>query len=531
MPGHASHRSVRVGGAATVGLLLGSLALSTIGAASSSASLSASLSASRSVVGSTAAVASPIKHVVIIYQENHSFDNVLGKLCATEARSVPCDGATSGHVESGSTVPLQKAPDIVPLSNHDTASQAAAVNGGKMDSFDKVKDCTWDQFAPPPGDVAPYSDCYTQYAPGQIPSLSALARKYAISDRTFEEDKVPSWGGHLELALAGLGGFTGDNPTPDKTVVTNPGWGCDSNRRARWSPDGGVTPYSWQPSCIPYPGLDPTRFPFGGAYKQSAVPYQRTMMDEALGAGLSMHIYAELPPATTPGPQPPTATQPAAGGAAGNALAPAAGGQVHPNGYAWSICPSFAKCLYTAQRGQIFTPKKQLDTDAAAGTLPAISYVMPMGVGGNTSQHNQQSMLIGDNRIGQVVSEIENGPAGPSTAIFITYDDCGCFADHVAPPAGTSLGIRVPMVIVSPYAKAGFTDHTVASYASMLAFIEHNFGLPPLSSADATAYDYADAFDYTQVPLAAETLTQHPIPADSQRFLLSNPDVAVDDPT
>src|SRR5439155_1658622 len=90
----------------------------------------------------------------------------------------------------------------------------------------------------------------------------------------------------------------------------------------------------------------------------------------------------------------------------------------------------------------------QVIDDATNGTLPTVSIVTPTN---SKSQHNFYSMKMGDNWIGQVVQAIENGPQWSSTAIFITYDDCGCFYDHVAPPAG--LGIRVPMVIVSPYAK------------------------------------------------------------------------------
>src|SRR2546422_4724334 len=107
-------------------------------------------------------------------------------------------------------------------------------------------------------------------------------------------------------------------------------------------------------------------------------------------------------------------------------------------------------------------------------------------------------MLKGDNRIGQAVSAIMTSPQWSSTAIFITYDDCGCFYDHVPPPAG--LGIRVPMVIVSPYAIPGSTDSADASVASMLAFTEHMFGLAPLTSEDANAYDYSNSFGFLQSP-------------------------------
>jgi phospholipase C len=114
-----------------------------------------------------------------------------------------------------------------------------------------------------------------------------------------------------------------------------------------------------------------------------------------------------------------------------------------------------------------------------------------------------------------------NGPDWSSTAIFITYDDCGCFYDPVRPPQG--LGIREPMVIVSPYARSRFVDHTDASFASILAFTEHTFGLAPLTDLDATAYDYADAFNFGQPPSPPIELPQHPVPASSLRWIAQHP--------
>jgi phospholipase C len=78
-------------------------------------------------------------------------------------------------------------------------------------------------------------------------------------------------------------------------------------------------------------------------------------------------------------------------------------------------------------------------------------------------------MLVGDNYIGEAVSAVQKGPNAATTTIFIYYDDCGCFYDHVAPPKG--LGIRSPLVIVSPHAKRGYTDHNVATSSSILAYM------------------------------------------------------------
>jgi phospholipase C len=184
--------------------------------------------------------------------------------------------------------------------------------------------------------------------------------------------------------------------------------------------------------------------------------------------------------------------------------------------YGWAVCPTFADCLYTHQHTDQVANSAFI-TDAAGGTLPNFSVLTPDG---KHSQHNGFSMKTGDNWIGQAVSAVENGPDWDSTAIFITWDDCGCFYDHVAPPA--RLGIREPMVIVSPYAKAGYTDSTPASFSSMLAFTEHTFGLTALGAADAGAYDYANSFDYSQIPLAAVAVHQHPISRAERRYIATH---------
>jgi len=85
------------------------------------------------------------------------------------------------------------------------------------------------------------------------------------------------------------------------------------------------------------------------------------------------------------------------------------------------------------------------------------------------------------------------------------------------------LAAGVPMVIVSPYARSGYTDSNNASYASMLAFVEHNFGIPPLSNVDGNAYDYANSFDYGQKPLAPIPLHQRELPTAEQQWLAEHP--------
>jgi phospholipase C len=86
------------------------------------------------------------------------------------------------------------------------------------------------------------------------------------------------------------------------------------------------------------------------------------------------------------------------------------------------------------------------------------------------------------------------------------------------------------MIIISPYAKPGYVDHTTANHASMLAFTEHLFGLPPLTAEDAGAYDYVAAFDFSQQPLAPKPLPLHRVPPSSIRYIAQHPPDP-DDPT
>jgi phospholipase C len=421
-----------------------------------------------------ASAASPIQHVVYILQENHSFDNLLGAFCVQNAR---CDGVTSGQTSTGGTIPLTTAPDAVPNVGHLGNDQIKAVAGGKMNGFSTISGCT-----------APKYGCYSQFQPSQIPNATALAGTFAVSDRTFEDDLVPSWAAHLEAVTSNLDGFVGKLiPSPGKKGTLGPGWGCDSGYDTAWKGTGGTMKV---PACVP--ALDGS-----GPYRASPVQYVPTIMDRVTGAGLTWKLYVGLPNGSTSG---------------------------NNSGYGWAICPTFGECLESQKANMV--ANTQLLTDASTGSLPNLAVVTPPRT---VSQHNGTSMAAGDNWIGQAVSAIENGPQWSSTAIFISWDDCGCFYDHVAPPTG--LGVRVPMIIVSPYARAGYTDSGIASFASILAFTEHTFGLAPLAATDAAAYDYSNAFDYAQTPLPpAFNATTTPISGGEQQALDAIP-IDPSDPT
>ena len=418
-----------------------------------------------------AATASPIRHVVIIYQENHSFDNVLGRYCSqvksgARVRSGVndgCDGATSGRLPDGRVISLSQATDVVPGIGHNVAKQIAAIDGGKMDGFGLISGCL----------AGGGYRCYSQFDPSRIPNATALASHFAVSDRTFESFTEPSWAAHMELVAATRDGFQGNNPVKASGVTTRAGWGCDSNKVAQWQASPGGR-FQTVPSCVPKP--DHT-----GAFESTPVQWVPTIMDRLDAAGRSWRLY----------------TVSHTGGLA----------------YGWAICPTFAECLDGPQHNDQVANSTFL-TDATNGALPNFSVLLPTSA---DSQHNAYSMAQGDNWIGKAVSAVENGPDWSSTAIFIAWDDCGCFYDHVAPPRG--LGIRVPMIIVSPYARAGYTDTAAASYYSLLAYTEHTFHLTPLTSADQNAYDYTNSFNYNQTPLNPSALTQQPISPAERHYI------------
>jgi phospholipase C len=415
--------------------------------------------------------ATPIEHVVVILQENHSFDNVLGPLCIQDHRE-GCNAASSGKNEKGETIPLSKASDVVVNVAHSQEAQLAAMDKGKMDGWERLGGCATNQ-------------CYSAYEPGQIPSLAALARGGAISDAFFSRDIVPSWGGHLDFFAQTLDGFIGENPTHVSSAPpAGFGWGCDSNLDSPW-----VNPSThkrvMEPSCIPNKKGE-------GPYRKSPVLYVPTVADRMEEAGRTWAIYGAV-----------------------NTKEKAQQGP-----YKWAICPTFAECLYGPQKADMHEAP-QFMTDAKAGTLPNLSIVTPSsGVTGATSQHNGTSMLVGDNYIGEAVSAVEKGPDAATTTIFIYYDDCGCFYDHVTPPAG--LGIRSPLVIVSPYAKPGYTDHSTATNSSILAYMETVLHVSPVSKEDETAYNFHESF--TSVATASAFTFHAAAVAPSSQNLSPPPD-------
>jgi phospholipase C len=146
-------------------------------------------------------------------------------------------------------------------------------------------------------------------------------------------------------------------------------------------------------------------------------------------------------------------------------------------------------------------PPTQFIADAKSGHLPAVSWLLPPG---EYSEHPPGSMCEGENWTVSVLNAVMQGPDWNSTVVFVTWDDFGGFYDHVAPPQVDQFGLgpRVPLLIISPYAKAGYVSHTVYDHTSILKFIETRYGLKALTSRDAGASNMLDSFNFAQAPQA-----------------------------
>jgi phospholipase C len=140
--------------------------------------------------------------------------------------------------------------------------------------------------------------------------------------------------------------------------------------------------------------------------------------------------------------------------------------------------------------------------DLETGRLPAVSFLKPIGA---LNEHpGYANLLSGQREVERLVRRIMKSASWPTTAIIVTYDEYGGRWDHVPPPVVDRWGpgSRVPAVVISPYAKRGFVDHTRYDMTSILKFIETRWKLKPLSTRDAQANDMTAAFDFTQPPPA-----------------------------
>jgi phospholipase C len=189
----------------------------------------------------------------------------------------------------------------------------------------------------------------------------------------------------------------------------------------------------------------------------------------------------------------------------------------------WNPLPAFPKMWNDpAQRSRV-VDTAQFYKDAAGGNLPQVSWIQPF-FGSRLSEHPGFGGGVEDGMsyVTGLVNAIMQSPNWNTTAIFIAWDDWGGFYDHVVPPKVDEFGygIRVPGLVISPYARQGYIDHKTYSFESWLKIVEKRFGIASMTKRDKDALDMIDSFDFTQKPRApivlAPTLEGSPYPQPAQ---------------
>jgi len=299
--------------------------------------------------------------------------------------------------------------------------------------------------------------CMTQLRQPDIPNYWSYARNYALADEMFSSVESGSFPAHLAM-VAGSALNVLNNPR--STAKSQ--WGCDAV--------AGTNVAYMQTNYVVS-----SEFPCFTA---------TTLADLADSAGVSWKAYTAL---------------------------------FGQSGYIYNPYRPINGVFYGPNWGTKVVSIDNFVTDALAGNLPAISWVTPPS---EDTDHPPDSACIGENWTVQQINAVMQGPASQwnSTVIFLTWDDFGGLYDHVPPPYRDQfgLGIRVPMIIISPWAVRG-VYHTEVEFASVLRFMEETFGLPNLGGADAMANDFQDAFNYTQRPLPSLVLNQRSCPQGAGR--------------
>jgi phospholipase C len=457
-------------------------AMALVAASCSAAGSSSSPSSSPAGIGK-------IGHVVVIMQENRSFDSYFGTypgadgIPRTGGRFTVCvpDPATKGC-----QAPYHDSADRNGGAAHSHAAAVADIDGGKMDGFiaqaeSSTKGCS-DPQAPQCAhsatpDVMGYHDAR------EIPNYWAYAENYALDDHLFEP--VSSWSlpDHLYLVSGWSARCDSEAPSSCHNDINGPYPPGQQQRYVDQAIATGTAPVSDAWTDITY------------------LLYQHHV---------SWGYYVE------------TGDQPDCEDDAADCPAKA---QDYKTPGIWNPLPLFSDVQHDGQLRNV-QPYTDFLSQAAKGTLPSVSWITPSQV---NSEHPPASVHEGQAWVTDLVDAVMKGPDWRSTAIFLSWDDWGGFYDHVVPPAvdGNGYGLRVPGLVISPYARRGFIDHQTLSHDAYLKFIEDDFlggarldpatdgrpdPRPDVRESAGALGDLTRDFDFTQPPRPPLLLPLDPPP-------------------
>jgi phospholipase C len=426
-----------------------------------------------------------IKHVVIIMQENRSFDQYFGTFpgadgipgLAGNPGTVPC---VPDPLNGGCVQPFHDTNDKNFGGPHGAANATADMDcadpptrsGCKMDGFvgqaEKGQKCATNDPSCSPctaSTTAPCIDAMGYHDGGEIPNYWAYARNFALQDHMYEPNASWSLPEHLYQVSEWSALCTDpQNPISCTNALQSP------------NPSDGQLHYAW---------TDITYLLHNAGVSWGYYVFQGTEPDCEVDSAMTCAPVQQGP--RTPG--------------------------------IWNPLPSFTD---VAQDGDLNNVQTLSNFFAAAksDTLPAVSWIDPNG---KVSEHPTALVSAGQTYVTGLINAIMQSPDWSSTAIFLSWDDWGGFYDHEVPPLVdvNGYGLRVPGIVISPYAKQGYIDHQTLSHDAYNKFIEDVFlggqrldpatdgrpdPRPDVREASPLLGDLASDFDFTQSPRAPLTL-------------------------
>lgn len=406
-----------------------------------------------------------IKHVVVIYMENHSFDNLYGEFKGANGLKNARKGNFIQVNKEGE--PYQFLPEIprnnsfptnlpnklfnidqyvtsdkkTPDVTHRFFHNQLQINDGKMDKFAAYNDSK--------GLAMGY------YSTKKLP-LYPVAREYTLCDNFFQSVFGGSYLNHVYLVSAAIPVW----PDAPESMVAK----VDAS--GNLLKDGVVTSDGYVVNHIisrnsPYPDKSDTN-------KLLPAQVMPTIGERMSEKGISWAWYSEGWDDAVAG---------------------------RKNNFAYNHEPFLYFAQYKEGTEGRTHLKDQNDFIKAAkeGTLPAVSFVKP---GAGNDEHPGSSAVYPSEQLAvNLINDVLQGPNGKDALVILTYDEFGGFFDHVAPPKidRWGPGSRIPAILIGPFAKKGYIDSTPYETVSILSFIEHRWGLEPLAERDKNANPFKNA--------------------------------------
>jgi phospholipase C len=377
-----------------------------------------------------------IKHVIVIMQENRSFDHYFGTYPGADGLPRTASGEFSvcapNPATGGCEKPFHDTRDLNAGGPHGQGDAVADVDGGKMDGFvrraesAKVKGCKKNPNNPICSQRATNPDVMGYHDGSDIPNYWAYARNFVLQEHMYEPNASWSLPAHLFMVSEWSARCTNrDDPFSCANALQNPGPPPDRPN----NPNAAPPTYAWTDLTylLHEHRVSWRYYVFTGTEPDCE---DDEMICESVKQG-----------ARTPG--------------------------------IWNPLPFFSTVQNDNQLGNVVTLSDYFKA-ARTGTLPNVAWINPTG---SVSEHPPGLVTAGQTYVTKLVNAAMRGPQWKSTAIFLAWDDWGGFYDHVSPPAvdQNGYGLRVPGLVISAYARRGLVDHQTLSFDAYVKFIEDDF--------------------------------------------------------